>query len=265
MSTPFKLPRVVAAIHLLPSAVSRRADACTLDMIVEHALVHAKIAVDGGVRAFYIQDTNDVPPGQRVHPQTVENMTAVGRALRSAYPDVVLGVTTMAHGAKDPLDIAKAIGDDFVRLKVYGGAMVKMEGLLNGLAHEAVQHRADIGADSIRILADVYDRLGVPLAPWPITEACRQAVDFGRADGLVLTGKTIEESVRMFDEIRPLRLPVPLILGGGLSPTNLKYFDQRADAFLIHGAFVKRGLPKQNGVPVEWDPDLVRQFVSAAR
>lgn len=265
MSTAFKLPRVVAAIHLLPSAVSKRPDAFPLDKIIEHAVIHAQIAKDGGVRAVYIQDTNDVPYGARVHPQTAQNMIAVGTEVRKAFPDLFLGVTTMAHGATEALDVAKAVGADFVRLKVYVGAMVKMEGIVHGCAFEAIQHRAEIGADHIRILADVYDRLGVPLAAWPIAEACRQAVDFGRADGLILTGKTIEESVRMFDDVRPLRLPVPLVLGGGLSPSNLKFFDQRADAFLIHGAFVKRGLPRQNGVPIEWDADLIRQFVTAAR
>lgn len=266
MNSPrLSLPCLIAAMHLLPSEISRAAKAYSPAQIIDHAVLHAGIAVDGGAGGFYFQDTRDVPWGAGIHPETQKLMTEVGRELRRAFPKTVLGVSCMAHGAKEPLSIAHAIGADFVRLKVYVGVMVKLEGLVTGCAHEAIQHRAQIGAQNVAILADVYDRLGEPLAPMPLSEACHQAVNFGRADALVLTGKSVAHSQAMFDEVRPLGLPVPLILGGGATAANAKQFASRADAFIVHGAFARAGLPPKNGVPVEWDVELVKAFEKEVR
>lgn len=260
-----KLPRIIAAIHLLPSRESFRPDFYPLNKIIDHALLHAQIAYDGGVRAIYYQDVNDTPVGPQIAEHTVSHMMAVGRELRRAFPDVTLGLSLMQHGAKEPIEIAHAIGAQFVRLKVYVGAMVKAEGILNGCAYEAIRTRYHLGAENIKILADVYDRLGEPVANIPLPEMCRQAVDFGRADALILTGRTPEQSIRMFDDVLPLKLPVPLILGGGASTQAMKFFVNRANHFIVHAAFIRRGLPAQNGVPVEWDLDRVRELVALAK
>ena len=69
----------------------------------------------------------------------------------------------------------------------------------------------------------------------------------------------------MIDDVRTMRLGVPLILGGGMSFSNLRFFANRADHFLIWAGFVKRGLPDQNGIPVEWDGSLIKAFVEATK
>lgn len=260
-----KLPRIIAAIHLLPSRESFRPDFQPLQKIIDHALIHAQIAYEGGVRAFYFQDVNDTPVGPYVAEHTVSHMTTVGQELRRAFPDVALGVCLMQNSGKESIEIAHAIGAQFVRIKVYVGAMLKAEGIVQGVAHEAIKTRHHLNAQHIKILADVYDRLGEPLAPIPLPDMCRQAVEFGRADGLILTGRTPEQSIRMFDEVKPLKLPVPLILGGGASPQAMKFFVNRADHFIVHAAFIRRGLPPRDGVPVEWDVEKVRELVALAK
>lgn len=260
-----KLPRIIAAIHLLPSRESFRPDFQPLSKIIDHALIHAQLAYDGGVRAFYFQDVNDTPVGPHIAEHTVSHMTTVGQELRRAFPDVALGVCLMQNSGKESIEIAHAVGAQFVRIKVYVGAMLKAEGIVQGVAYETIRTRHHLKAEHIKILADVYDRLGAPLADIPLPEMCRQAVEFGRADGLILTGKTPEQSIRMFDEVKPLKLPVPLILGGGASPQAMKFFVNRADHFIVHAAFVRRGLPPRNGVPIEWDVEKIKELVALAR
>lgn len=264
IARPSDLPRVIAAIHLLPSADSFRPDAQPLERIIEHALAHAQIAHEGGVRAFYFQDTRDTPLSLQITEGTIARMIAIGNALRRAFPDVKLGVCLMQHGGREPLEIAHAIDAQFVRIKVYVGAMIKAEGIVQGCAHEAIRTRHQLNAEHIKIFADVYDRLGAPLGNIPLTEMCRQAIEFGRADGLVLTGRTTQQSIRMFDRVRPLNLNVPLILGGGASTQTIAHFANRADHFIVHGAFARKGLPPRDGVPIEWDVDLVRELVTLA-
>ncbi len=250
---------------MLPSTVSRHREAQPLDRIIAHVLLHAQIAYDGGVRAFYIQDVNDTPVAPTILPQTVANVTAVGRAVRAAFPDAALGICLMQHGAREPLAICNEIGGQFVRLKVYTGTMIKAEGMLHGCAWEAIQTRHALGAaDRIAIFADVYDRVGMPLAPLPVAEACRQAVAFGKADALVITGMTPEHTVTMLDEAITAGTGVPLTVGGSVSLKTLPEFAKRAQHYVVHAAFTAKNLPAQHGLPVDWSIDAVRAFMAAA-
>jgi hypothetical protein len=257
------IPRVIAALHMLPSAVSCHRDAQPLNRIIDGALHHAQIAHDGGVRAFYIQDVHDTPVGPSIHPDTVANVTAVGRAVRDAFPGAIVGICLMQHGAREPLQICDAIGAHFVRLKVYMGTMAKAEGLLHGCAWEAIQTRHALGATHIRIFADIYDRVGTPVAPLPLGEACRQAVMFGKADALVLTGMSPQHTVEMLDEAIAAKTGVPLTVGGSVSVKTLPDFAPRARHFVVHAAFTRPNLPAHNGLPVEWDVEAVRAFMAA--
>lgn len=256
-------PRVIAALHMLPSEVSAHPDAQPLNRIIDHILLHAQIAYDGGVRAFYVQDVNDTPVAPVILPQTVANVTAVGRELVRAFPDAKFGICLMQHGAKEPLQITNEIGGAFVRLKVYTGTMIKAEGMLHGCAWEAIQTRHALNARHIAIFADIYDRVGVPLAPLPLGEACRQAVAFGKADSLVLTGMNPTQTIEMLDEAIAVKTGVPLTVGGSVSVTTLKDFSHRARHFVVHAAFVRKGLPLHNGLPVDWHVDAVRELMKA--
>ncbi len=254
---------IIAALHLLPFPGSRHPDARPISEITERALANVRVAYENGVRAFYLQDLGDAPVAPRVEPHTVAGVTAVGEAIRREFSDLTLGVCLMAHGAREPLAIAQAIGAQFVRLKVYVGAMVKAEGILQGCAHEAIQYRAQIGAEAIAILADVYDRTGEPLGPLPWAEAARQAATFGRADGLVLTGKSLEESRARLAEVRAAKLGVPVLLGGGATAENLAMLKSLCDGVIVSTAFKRVGGWTRESLGADWDGARVREFVSA--
>ena len=259
------LPALIAAIHTLPSVVAMRRDFYTTDQIVRHALVHAQLAFDAGVRAWYVQDTRDTPLGPTIRAETIALITLVGRALRERFPTVALGISLMGHGAREPLAIAHAVDAQFVRLKVYIGAMMKMEGLLTGCAHDAIKARHALNAEHIRIFADIYDRVGEPVSPLPLAEACRQAVEFGHADGLILTGKNVPHTLTMLAQAQPAAQGAPLLVGGGVTPANARAFLQHAHSLIVHGAFARKAPhPLVDGVPLEWDSALIAQVVQAA-
>jgi hypothetical protein len=264
MSSSAPLPRVVAALHLLPSAESCQPSAQPLNKIIDHALVHTQIAWDSGIRAMYYQDVHDVPVSRTVSPEKLAQMTQIGQEIKKAFPELRLGVCFMQNGAREPLQVACDIGAEFVRIKVYIGVMIKAEGMVQGCCYDAIQYRERVCGGGIKIIADVYDRVGMPLAPMPWPEACRHAVQFGRADGLVLTGHTVEDSIRIFDQMTDKNLSVPLFLGGGATPQTVRYFP-KVNHFIVHAAFVRRGLPEQNGVPVEWDKNAIREFLNVVK
>jgi membrane complex biogenesis BtpA family protein len=257
--------RVVAALHLPPMRHVANPYGRPLAEVLSHALENARLAFESGVDALYIQDLGDRPAARRSQAHTIARMTAVGTALRVQHPAAPLGVCLMAHGAKAPLAVAEAMGADFVRLKVYVGAMVKAEGVVEGCAHEAVQYRAAIQCEAIAMLVDLYDRTGVPLAAAPLSEAAGQAATFGRADGLVLTGRTLEESLAMVAQVREADLSVPLLIGGGVGPERVADALTVADAVIVSSALKRIKGWSKAALFSDWDPAKVRAFVEAAR
>ena len=257
-------PKIIAALHLPPFPGSNHPDRRSLSEIRDYALRNVEFAVKSGLTGLYLQDLGDHPVAPNVPTHVIAGMAAIGSAVRSAFPDLYLGVCLMSHGAREPLAIAQAIGAQFVRLKVYVGVMVKAEGLLQGCAYEAIQYRAQLGAEEINILADVYDRTGSPLGRMPLAEETRWAATFGRADGLILTGQSFDESLQMLSEVQQAKLDVPLLIGGGVNENNVRQALQAADSVIVSTAFKPIGGWTRESLQADWDPAKIRAFASAA-
>lgn len=260
-----QLPKVIAALHLPPFPGAGHPDGRSLAQIREYVLRNVETAVNAGVRAVYLQDLGDHPVAPHVLPHVVAGVAAIGAAVRAAYPDLTLGVCLMSHGAREPLAIAQAIEAQFVRLKVYVGAMVKAEGLLQGCAYEAIQYRAQIHAEDIAILADIYDRTGEPLGRLPLAEEARQAATFGRADGLVLTGRSFDETAEMIGEARGAKLGIPLLIGGSVNEKNVARALELADGVIVSTAFKPIGGWTRESLQADWDAAKMQAFMRAAQ
>lgn len=258
-------PAVIAALHLPPFPASQHPDAQTVDQILSAALKNTEKAVKAGVPAVYIQDLGDFPIAPSPQPHTVAILSVVGAAIRREFPDLTLGVCMMSHAAKEPLAIAQAIGAQFVRIKVFVGTMVKAEGLVEGCAYEAIQYRAHIKADDIVIFADVYDRTGQPLGRLPLVDEARQASVFGRADGLILTGLSFEESMEMLRSVRAANFQVPLLLGGGATTKNIAEVLRFADGVIVSSAFKSVSGWTRQALLAEWEQDRIEAFMRAAK
>lgn len=265
MVTTSRLPKVIAALHLPPFPGAAHPDARSMREIRDYVLRNVETAVQAGVEGLYLQDLGDHPVAPHVLPHVVAGVAAVGAAVRAAYPDLYLGVCLMSHGAREPLAVAQAIEAQFVRLKVYVGAMVKAEGLLQGCAYEAVQYRAQIRAEDIAILADIYDRTGEPLGRMPLAEEARQAATFGRADGLVLTGRSFDDTETMIAEVRAAKLGVPLLIGGSVNANNVAHALSIADSVIVSTAFKPIGGWSRESLQADWDAGKVQAFMQAAK
>lgn len=263
MQSVSQRPLIIAALHLPPFLASGHPDAQSNLSIIDHALRNAALASEAGVEALYIQDLGDHPWARSVQPHTLAMMSMIGGRLRQEFPDLILGVCTMSHGAREPIAIAQAIGAQFVRLKVFVGAMVKAEGILEGCAHEAVTYRSQCRADGIAILADVYDRTGIPLGEPSFLEAAREAALFGRADGLIITGRSLDESLNMLSEVKSADLGVPLFLGGGANAENIARVLTDANGVIVSTAFKANGAWKRSSLAADWDAGRTNTFMQA--
>ncbi len=258
-----KGPAVIAGLHLPPSPASNQATSVPMNQIIEFALKNTAKAVRAGVPALYVQDLTDLPVAPAVQPHSIAFLSVVGAAIRKEFQQLILGVCMMSHGAREPLAVAQAIGAQFVRIKVYTGAMVKAEGLLQGCAYDALTYRKQINAEDIAILADVYDRTGTPLGEMPLVEAARSASVYCKADGLILTGLSFNESLTMLQEVQSAKLGTPLFLGGGAKTENIKEALQFCNGVIVSSSFKPVSGWTEESILAEWDYERIAQFMQA--
>src|SRR5439155_20052417 len=123
-----------------------------------------------------------------VGPEIVAAMTAIGREIRRAVP-IPLGVQVLAGANREALAVAQACGGAFVRVEGFVFAHVADEGLSESDAAELLRYRRAIGAEGIRVFADIRKKHSAHAitADVSLVEVAR-AAEFFLADGVIVTG-----------------------------------------------------------------------------
>jgi uncharacterized protein len=198
----------------------------------DRALRDAEAYARAGFDALMLQNVGDLPVPVRVGPETVAWLSVIGAAL-TAVVDLPLGVSVLKNDGPAALAVAQAVGARFVRVKVWIGAMVGAEGLVQGCAREVLEYRRRIDAEDVAVWADVHDRTGVPLVPMPLEQAASEAVSFGRAEALVVTGGDPDETLDWTRRVRCSVPGTPVVVGGGARVENLAAMLAESDAVIV--------------------------------
>ncbi|MDR3574375.1 MAG: BtpA/SgcQ family protein [Anaerolineaceae bacterium] len=250
-------PLVITALHLPELRLGR--NSISMGWLEDYVLQNTAVFVKGGIPAVILQEETLNTAAAR--PENIAVMTALARMVRQEFPLLQLGIIVQAHDPIAPLAIAFASGADFVRIKVFVGAMLKAEGVQQGCGIAARDYRTQLGGEDIKILADVHDRTGYPLVDVPIETASEWAVHAG-ADSLILTGFSNEESLRYLSTVRSSGIQTPLLLGGGATDENVEEILNYADGVVISSA-LKRSDPDPQDM-ILWDLQKIQRFMQAA-
>ena len=238
---------------------SPTSDGTTLESIERAVVADSRILAQAGFDALLIQNTGDGPPGRDGDMATVAQLAILGRAAVDAT-SLPIGVNVLKNGVETAFAVALAIGASFVRIKVYVGAVVGAEGIVEGRAMDALAIRRRLGLDAVTILADVHDRTSRVLGDVPLPESVDWALHHGRADGLVLTGRDVPETVGMLSDVRRTEPMAILIVGGGAQPDNVASLLALADGVIVGSALRSTG-----GFEGPIVADQARAFVLASR
>jgi membrane complex biogenesis BtpA family protein len=252
---------LVGVIHVgaLPGTP---ASSLGVDELTGLAVREAAAYRDGGVDGLMVENMHDVPYLRGgVGPEVVAAMAVVARAVK-AEARLPVGVQILAGANVEALAVAHAAGLDYVRVEAYAFAHVADEGLIQSSAAELLRFRKKIGADGVRVWADVKKKHSshAITADVSLGETCA-AVEFMRADAVIVSGSATGEPPRAADvtEARShCRLPV--LLGSGVTPENVAEFYEAADGFIVGSSFKEGGL-WSNAV----EPARVRRLVEAVR
>ena len=186
---------VIGMVQLDALAGSSRYTGGGIDGILRGALDEARLLAENGVDALMVQNLGDLPVASSATSAQVAWMTRATTEICSSFGGPV-GLNLLENDAEAMFAVASAAGADFVRIKVYVGAMLTPFGIESGQAFAAIRARNACYAMNVAIFADVHDRTGVPLASGGFAEDLDYAVRLGGADGLVLTGKSYGQNSR---------------------------------------------------------------------
>jgi len=250
---------VIGMIQLDPLPGGSRYASRGVEAILKRALEEADTLAANGVDILMVQNLGDLPVSQTVVAPQVAWMTRVVVEVRARFGRPV-GINLLENDAEAMLAVASAAGADFVRIKVYVGAMLTPFGVESGQAYAAIRARNAWDVQNIAIFADVHDRTGVPLATGGLAEDLDHAIRLGGADGVVLTGKSYGETHQFISLARRLYATAPILVGGGVNAENFAEVACVAD-----GVIVSSALKDSCAAFGRFDPGKVSAFMEEAR
>jgi hypothetical protein len=250
---------VVGMVQLAALAGGSRYRQAGIDEVLEPALKDAEILATHGVDALMVQNLGDIPTDLHATSAQVAWMTRVVHEVRRRTGKPT-GLNLLENDAEAMIAVASAAEADFVRIKIYVGAMVTPFGIESAQAFAAIKARTAWSADDVAIFADVHDRTGNPLVAGTLEDDLDAAVRLGAADALVLTGKTYPGTKELIETARRVVGKTPILVGGGVTPSNIREIQAVADGVIVSSSL------KHNGTAFgRFDPARVREFMAAAR
>src|SRR6266496_4062105 len=210
---------LIGVVHLqaLPGTPANKFDVATIKSI---AVDEAAIYKETGFHGILIENTHDRPYLKgAVGPEIVAAMSVVGAEVRRAVA-LPLGVQVLAGANSSALAVALASDASFVRVEGFVFAHVADEGLIESSAGNLLRYRRAIGADHIRVFADVKKKHAAHAVTADVT--------------------------------------VPTLVGSGITAENISLFS-KADALIV-GSSVKQNGLWSNPIDVERARKLRQAF-----
>ncbi|HET7702071.1 MAG TPA: BtpA/SgcQ family protein [Candidatus Limnocylindrales bacterium] len=247
---------LVAMIHLpaLPGAANY--DGRPVPDVARQAAVEARQLADAGFDGVMLQNTHDRPARLRVRAGTIAAMGAIAASVRAAT-SIELGINVHKNDAEAALAIAVSSQASFVRVKVLVGAVVGVEGVIEGVAESALDIRREYASD-IEIWADLYELTSWSLTGTNIENLADLATRFGLADRLIVTDPAVDESVTAVARVRSATA-VPILVGGRTSVETIGAALNAADGVIVGSCLRQSGRTDR---PL--DPVAIEAFMRAA-
>ncbi|MDO9231011.1 MAG: BtpA/SgcQ family protein [bacterium] len=202
-----------------------------------------KALIDGGVDAIMIENNYDIPHYEKAKSSTVPQLTDLCLRARK-FTKKPLGLCVLWNDYETALSIAKIANFQFVRIPVFVDRVKTDYGIYDAKADECIKFRKEIKAENILIFADVQVKHAEHLIKRPLENAVREAIE-KKADAIIITGKWTGDPPTFQDviEARKIAKNIPIILGSGITPKNIKEYD--VDGLIVGSYFKGEGNPKE--------------------
>ena len=258
---PLRGKTVIGVVHLLPLPGSPRFQG-DRSAILDAARRDAEAYLDGGVDGLVIENHGDGPFFKSdVPPAVVAELTHAASHLMPIAGDRPVGINVLRNDAAAAISIAAAVGAQFVRVNVHTGCMYTDQGMIEGRAAETLRLRKSLDAD-VAIFADIAVKHAIPPAGFDRSQAARDCVGRGGADGLIVTGAATGSAAKAEEihEVKDAAPRHPVLVGSGATVDSVADILSVADGVIV-GTSLKCDGHVHNRVDVE----RTKQFMQQAK
>jgi len=238
----------IAMVQTPPLPGSFQYKGQSFDEILDSVLSEAAILNELGFDSLILQNMGDMPNRQESRPEAIAFMTIIAKEIKRCFIKRPLGILVNWDGIAS-LAVAEATGADFIRVEhVYTGVEVISTGLITAQCYDITDMKKRIDSD-VSIFADVYEPHGIPLGAKSIEDAAWESIYEAFADGLFISGKSVNESIELVDCARKKVPNATIFLGGGANADNvtqlLKHFDGVCVATWIKNGNLRNPIDKE--------------------
>ncbi|MEG2377003.1 MAG: BtpA/SgcQ family protein [Clostridia bacterium] len=247
---------VMGMIHCLPLPGTAFYNG-DMQAIIDQALLDADNLVRAGVDAVIVENMGDGPFGVTMDTAQVAALAAVS-ALIAERVKLPIGIDAAMNDCEAALSIAKAVGAEFVRIPVFVDTVEFYGGIISPCARKAMLFRKSIGAEDIKILADIHVKHTHMLLTHVKIEDSARAAEENGADGIIVTGTHIgtETPLELIERVKKVT-SVPIIAGSGVKTENINKQFEIADGAIV-GSSLKEGGKIENPISYELTRALVQ-------
>jgi len=253
---------IIGMVHLPPLPGSPSYKNQRIDQISEGAVQEAKALEGGGVDGLIVENLGDAPYLKtNVGLETVSAMTLITSNVIEAVK-IPVGVNILRNDVKAALAVAYVTGGRFIRANVFTDTVLTDQGIIEPSAPELLRYRRFLGAERVKVFADVHVKHGVLLSLKPIEQSAVDAAYRGLADALIVTGARtgVEPDLEDLKRVKGAVPDTPVLVGSGASKENIVKLLEYADGAIVGTYFKKDGITA-NRV----DKGRVKSFMETVR
>ena len=250
---------LIGVVHLqaLPGTAASKLDVAA---ITSFAVEEAKAYESAGFHGVMIENTHDRPYlKSAVGPEITAAMAVVSAAVRNAVA-LPLGIQVLAGANTAAMAVAHAAGANFVRVEGYAFAHVADEGLIEASAGPLLRYRRAIGAEHIRVFADIKKKHSAHAITGDIDIVeTAKAAEFFAVDGVIVSGVATGQPTDAA-EVNSVAaaVNVPTLVGSGITAENIQDYDG-ANGFIVGSSIKEDGL-WSNPIDMDRARALVKTF-----
>lgn len=211
--------------------------------VIDQALSDLEHYKKAGVDSILLENDHDLPYIQPpLDERGIALMTEIAREVRKRFEGPV-GIQMLEAANITSLEIASEADLDYIRVEAFVFAHVGGSGVINGSAGKVLRRRKELGAEHIKVFADVKKKHGSHslTIDLDIKDEVMQA-EFFLADGLIVTSQFTGINPDKGDLMKAKSVTkLPVLIGSGMTPENIQDYLPLADGFIVGSCFRKNG------------------------
>jgi membrane complex biogenesis BtpA family protein len=225
---------VIGMVHLQPLPGTPFYQEGTMPQVLDSAVADATALYQGGADGCLVQTMDRVyPADDEADYARVAAMATIVQAVSDATaPTFQVGVQIMMNALKASVAVAKVCNGSFLRCTALVGATITAAGAVQARPLDFLNYRNQIGANQIKLIAEVNSMHFRWLGDRPTAEVARMAVRVG-ADAVEVAHADEDTNARLVRDIKQAMPHLPVILGGHTTHENVARRLAEADGVFV--------------------------------